>query len=57
MTNCCEECRLFWACEEKWYRGERHEEDVCCELCHKFYVCNPDEKRNPIERGSRSPTG
>lgn len=45
MTSCCEQCRLFWVCEEKWFRGERHEEDICCPNCHLFYVCNPGQRK------------
>ena len=36
---CCERCQVFWTCELKWYRGERHEENLCCERCDYYRVC------------------
>lgn len=37
--NCCERCQIYWTCETKWYRGEKHEENVCCERCDYFREC------------------
>ncbi len=34
--HCCERCQVYWSCDTKWYRGERHEEDICCPRCN-FY--------------------
>lgn len=36
---CCERCQIYWTCETKWYRGERHEEDICCSTCNFYNEC------------------
>lgn len=37
--NCCTDCQIYWTCETKWYRGERHEEDICCTTCNYYNEC------------------
>ena len=37
--NCCERCQIYWTCDTKWYRGERHQEDTCCERCNFYTEC------------------
>ncbi|TRZ49377.1 MAG: hypothetical protein D4S01_08680 [Dehalococcoidia bacterium] len=37
--HCCERCQFYWTCDTKWYRGERHEEDICCPRCNFFTEC------------------
>ncbi|MDD5745998.1 MAG: hypothetical protein PHO30_01915 [Candidatus Omnitrophica bacterium] len=36
---CCERCQIFWTCEMKWYRGERHERSTCCAQCDYYPLC------------------
>ena len=36
---CCERCQVYWSCDTKWYRGERHEEDICCPRCNFYSEC------------------
>ena len=36
---CCERCQIYWSCDTKWYRGERHEEDICCPRCNFYNEC------------------
>lgn len=44
--HCCERCQIYWTCETKWYRGERHEEDICCPVCNFYTEClNKLEKK------------
>lgn len=49
--TCCENCRIFWSCETKWYRGERAEENTCCAICNFYNEClkktNKPKKTNP----------
>ena len=37
--HCCERCQIYWSCDTKWYRGERHEENICCERCNFYSEC------------------
>jgi len=34
--KCCTDCQVYWTCETKWYRGERHEDDMCCPICNYY---------------------
>jgi hypothetical protein len=36
---CCERCQIYWTCEQKWYRGERREENICCPICNFYKEC------------------
>ncbi|MDP2912148.1 MAG: hypothetical protein Q8N76_07455 [Candidatus Omnitrophota bacterium] len=37
--KCCTNCHVYWTCETKWYRGERHEDDICCAICNYYIKC------------------
>ena len=37
--KCCNDCQIYWTCETKWYRGERHEVDICCPICNYYNEC------------------
>ena len=39
MLYCCERCQIYWTCERKWYRGEKHQEDICCSICNFYNEC------------------
>ena len=47
---CCERCQIYWTCDTKWYRGERHEEDICCPRCNFFTGCLSKLSRKDKER-------
>ncbi len=36
---CCERCQIYWTCDTKWYRGEKHQEDICCPRCNFYREC------------------
>ncbi|NQV04014.1 MAG: hypothetical protein HQ532_00800 [Candidatus Omnitrophica bacterium] len=41
---CCTNCQVYWTCETKWYRGERHEENTCCPTCNYYKKCRSLKK-------------
>ncbi|MBN2097610.1 MAG: hypothetical protein JW714_03925 [Candidatus Omnitrophica bacterium] len=47
--HCCERCQIYWSCDTKWYRGERHEENICCSRCNFYSECltKPRHKEKP----------
>ncbi|MFH1478878.1 MAG: hypothetical protein ABIG92_03785 [Candidatus Omnitrophota bacterium] len=47
--HCCTDCQVYWTCETKWYRGERHEENICCNICNYYSEC-----KNAWEKKTRS---
>jgi len=44
FVKCCTDCQIYWTCETKWYRGERHEDDVCCSTCNYYSKCTESSK-------------
>ena len=42
--HCCTDCQIYWTCETKWYRGERHEENICCPICNYYKECQSIQK-------------
>ncbi len=53
MAHCCERCRHWGDCETKWYRGERHEEQICCNKCEFLNECNPTAKTRRSAKTAR----
>jgi hypothetical protein len=50
--HCCTDCQIYWSCETKWYRGERHEENICCSICNYYKECKKiwKEKNKPSKK-------
>ncbi|MEK7448350.1 MAG: hypothetical protein AAB019_02580 [Planctomycetota bacterium] len=43
---CCEKCQMWETCDNKWYRGERGEEQVCCTRCNYYTECGKPGKKS-----------